>query len=223
LISTTVEALKAAGIRVSIVGLSPEMYVLKTVCKETGGEYTVALSTAHFEELLLAHVSPPLWAKGMQQTLVPMGFPTLQRRKEPMMCVCHLRVTHEGYICPRCRSLVCNVPSKCRTCTLNLVSATDIARSFHHLFPMKPFQQCEEGGVCVGCRRKNLTIAFRCPDCREVYCSECRVLAEGTLFHCPTCTLLEDPAAPSPQDHYTHNGTASGAADADGDVMMDTS
>ncbi len=40
-------------------GVSAEVYVCQRMCKETGGEYAVALSEAHLQELMLALAPPP--------------------------------------------------------------------------------------------------------------------------------------------------------------------
>jgi transcription factor Ssl1 len=47
----------------------------------------------------------------------------------------------EGYICPRCKVNVCELPTECRTCGLTLVSSPHLARSYHHLFPVTPFDE----------------------------------------------------------------------------------
>ena len=44
-----------------------------------------------------------------------------------------------GFTCPRCLALVAELPSSCHVCGLTLVSSPHLARSYHHLFPIKPF------------------------------------------------------------------------------------
>ena len=44
-----------------------------------------------------------------------------------------------GFTCPRCKARVVDLPSTCHVCGLTLVSSSQLARSYHHLFPVKPF------------------------------------------------------------------------------------
>ena len=44
-----------------------------------------------------------------------------------------------GFTCPRCKARVLDLPSTCHVCGLTLVSSSQLARSYHHLFPVKPF------------------------------------------------------------------------------------
>lgn len=46
-----------------------------------------------------------------------------------------------GFICPRCRAKISELPSDCAVCGLKLVLAPHLARSFHHLFPVPAFNE----------------------------------------------------------------------------------
>ena len=46
-----------------------------------------------------------------------------------------------GFTCPRCKARVVDLPSTCHVCGLTLVSSSQLARSYHHLFPVKPFAE----------------------------------------------------------------------------------
>ena len=46
-----------------------------------------------------------------------------------------------GYFCPQCRSKYCELPVECKVCSLTLVSAPHLARSYHHLFPLEGFKE----------------------------------------------------------------------------------
>lgn len=52
-----------------------------------------------------------------------------------------------GYVCPRCRSRCSDLPSDCAVCGLRLILAPHLARTFHHLFPVRPFEELEEAEV----------------------------------------------------------------------------
>ena len=52
-----------------------------------------------------------------------------------------------AYVCPRCRSRCSDLPSDCAVCGLRLILAPHLARTFHHLFPVRPFEELEEAAV----------------------------------------------------------------------------
>mmetsp|Transcript_7649 Transcript_7649/g.16659 ORF Transcript_7649/g.16659 Transcript_7649/m.16659 type:complete len:615 (+) Transcript_7649:39-1883(+) len=52
-----------------------------------------------------------------------------------------------GYVCPRCRSRCSDLPSDCAVCGLRLILAPHLARTFHHLFPVRPFEELNEAEV----------------------------------------------------------------------------
>ncbi len=70
-----------------------------------------------------------------------MGFP--QRRPEGPTSRSFVgqecKLQSGGFTCPRCAALVAELPSSCHVCGLTLVSSPHLARSYHHLFPIKPF------------------------------------------------------------------------------------
>ncbi len=52
-----------------------------------------------------------------------------------------------AYVCPRCKSRCSDLPSDCAVCGLRLILAPHLARTFHHLFPVRPFTELGEGEV----------------------------------------------------------------------------
>lgn len=135
--------------------------------RTNGGDtsnYAVALHEQHFRELFLAATTPPVThptpttttttdksnppqQKQQQQhqppnnqaSLLMMGFPSrsLASKDHVSLCACHNRPTREGYACTRCRAKVCRLPAECPVCALTLVLSTHLARSYHHLFPLR--------------------------------------------------------------------------------------
>ena len=70
-------------------------------------------------------------------TLLMMGFPSRVTDPNPSLCACHSRPTTGGYLCSRCSSKVCSLPTTCPACSLTLILSTHLARSYHHLFPLQ--------------------------------------------------------------------------------------
>ena len=60
-----------------------------------------------------------------------------------------------GHTCPSlpslsvCTARVGELPSQCHVCGLSLVSSPHLARSYHHLFPVKPFAEVAQQEVAA--------------------------------------------------------------------------
>lgn len=72
-----------------------------------------------------------------KSSLLMMGFPSRVTDSKPSLCACHSRPTMGGYLCSRCSSKVCSLPTTCPACSLTLILSTHLARSYHHLFPLQ--------------------------------------------------------------------------------------
>nr|CAG4640851.1 EOG090X05VA [Eulimnadia texana] len=210
-INSTVKSLKANNVRVSVIGLSAEVRVCSYVSKETGGEYGVLLDDYHLQQLIMNHVEPPTAGKAVESSLVKMGFPggtssqslsigTDASDNPPAYCMCHMDVTGSdstlsrmGYNCPQCGARYCELPIECKICSLTLVSAPHLARSYHHLFPLKAFAEIErsdEHVTCFACMRdfaESDKHVYECSTCKKVVCLDCDLFVHDTLHACPGC------------------------------------
>merc|ERR1712079_438248 len=112
--------LRQHRVRVSVVSMSPELYILRQICKDTSGEYAVALDRGHFKELLEGHLAAPVCtAFTAVPKLVRMGFPRqVIEAAVPAACACHLQPQARLSICPQCEARVCRVPGRCPACDL---------------------------------------------------------------------------------------------------------
>ncbi|KAJ2803914.1 hypothetical protein H4R20_002704 [Coemansia guatemalensis] len=140
-IEQTLQALRHADVRVSMVHLAAEVHVFKRICTLTGGSFAVAADADNLRDALFELIPPPPLAAGRATAdMVRMGFPIKARATDvPTPCVCHHELSFSGYLCPRCGSKVCSLPTDCDVCGLSLVSAPHLARSYHHLFPEENF------------------------------------------------------------------------------------
>nr|CAG4637001.1 EOG090X05VA [Ceriodaphnia reticulata]SVE72927.1 EOG090X05VA [Ceriodaphnia reticulata] len=211
-IQQTIKSLKEHNIRVSIIGLAAEVRICREIAKKTGGTYSVLLDDHHLKELILNQVQPPAVAGAMEASLVKMGFPGGTTSAQdggavsdsaadhaPAYCLCHIEnenanlVGSNGYNCPQCGSRYCELPVECKQCGLTLVSAPHLARSYHHLFPIKPFIEREyipEMTSCFACA-KTLSEAepnvYECGICHQIVCLDCDLFIRETLHTCPGC------------------------------------
>lgn len=76
-----------------------------------------------------------------QSSLLMMGFPSRIVEAAKSLCACHSRPTRGGYLCSRCNSKVCSLPASCPACGLTLILSTHLARSYHHLFPLRNWRE----------------------------------------------------------------------------------
>jgi transcription initiation factor TFIIH subunit 2 len=229
-ISETIEELSRMKIKVSIVTLSCKIYIGKRITEETGGHYDLAINKEKFRDILMRYTTPSkLEMENVQSTLVPIGFPTRitneveldskgkkDLREVKFLCCCHedKPSSAQHYICPRCKSRNCEVPSKCGICGLNLISAPLLARTFHYLDPVGKFtcykvnikenQMEEEGSIslrelshkqkkCKGCDLpwsavlKAVNHVSKCGRCNGFFCLKCDIYIHDSLFNCPEC------------------------------------
>lgn len=120
---------------------------------------------SHFKELILEHAPPPpAIAEYATANLIKMGFPQRAAESSVAICTCHEEAkTGGGYTCPRCKVRVCELPTECRICGLTLISSPHLARSYHHLFPIVPFDEVAPSTLnstshtCFGCQQSLLS------------------------------------------------------------------
>nr|CAG4649322.1 EOG090X05VA [Scapholeberis mucronata]SVE93608.1 EOG090X05VA [Scapholeberis mucronata] len=211
-IQHTIKTLKENKIRVSIIGLAAEVRICREIARKTGGTYNVLLDDHHLKELILNQIQPPAVEGAMEASLVKMGFPGgttsqdgvsaidgIPNDHAPAYCLCHIEnegsnsLSSSGYNCPQCGSRYCELPVECKQCGLTLVSAPHLARSYHHLFPIKPFIErsyTSNNSFCFGCV-KPLTEAepnvYECENCQRIFCLDCDLFVRETLHTCPGC------------------------------------
>lgn len=150
-IHVTIQSLVREKINIRVIGLTARVAICEELCKSTNfgdlkNSYNVVLNETHFKELILDCVTPLAVTKAESEntdgfTLVKMGFPSRVSDTEPTLCSCHSRLVYGGYICPNCKSRVCTLPTVCPCCDLMLILSTHLARSYHHLFPLKLFDE----------------------------------------------------------------------------------
>ena len=164
-IHNTIRNLINDHVRVCVVGLAARLAICSELVAKTHGLasidsassapttagtspdllYGVALHEQHFRQLLLTHTTPPATRAAEQASRAPsllvMGFPSRIDENHPTLCACHAQPSRGGYLCTRCSAKVCSLPAQCPTCGLQLVQSTHLARSFHHLFPLKNYRE----------------------------------------------------------------------------------
>ncbi|KAL3530600.1 hypothetical protein ACH5RR_009922 [Cinchona calisaya] len=203
-IMETIQKCKKSKIRCSITGLSAELYICKYLCLETGGLYSVALNEPHLKELVMEHAPPPpAIAELAIANLIKMGFPQRAAEGVISICSCHKEVkVGGGYMCLRCKARLFELPTECRLCGLILVSSPHLARSYHHLFPITPFDDVSPLVVknpfklpknCFGCQQSLLNpgnmlgTCVACPKCKLHFCLDCDIYIHESLHNCPGC------------------------------------
>lgn len=165
----TIKACVRDRIHVRIIGLAAQMHICAEICRKTNGGdrgyYDVAVDEVDYKQQLMSITTPPVLRstdtdaqKVNQAALLMMGFPSRVAEEEATLCACHGTLTRGGYLCSRCKAKVCNLPTTCPTCDLTLILSTHLARSYHHLFPLRnwvevSWQRAREQAAtqCYGC------------------------------------------------------------------------
>jgi transcription initiation factor TFIIH subunit 2 len=203
-IHKTIRAMVEDKIRARVIGLAAQVAICKELCGQTNygdaAGYGIILNETHFKELFMEMTSPlaiNTVATLNKTTLVEMGFPSKVSEVAPTLCSCHSKLTQGGYICPRCQAKICSLPALCPCCDLTLILSIHLARSYHHLFPLKNFIEEISGtdsqvsSPCYACRRllngTSSNARYRCPNCNNYFCIDCDVYCHETLHNCPGC------------------------------------
>lgn len=225
-IHMTIANLITAHIRASVIGLAAQVAICAELVSKTNNKskanYSVVLHEQHYRELLLNYTTPPVTyttpasIKAPQgstsSSLLMMGFPSRTVSAKPTLCACHTRPSYAGYLCSRCGTKVCTLPSECPVCGLTLILSTHLARSYHHLFPLhnwqevpwsdawrskecfgcqKPFPDKQPAPSVAGQRRADLTTArYACPTCQRHFCVDCDLFAHEVVHNCPGCQSM---------------------------------
>lgn len=172
-INKTIRECVKDKLRVNIIGMSASMRICAEICSKTnaGDEscYTVATDAGHLRDLLMATTTPPVIRRGMQEdqdvnkaSLLQMGFPSRVQEETPTLCACHSTPTSGGYECSRCKAKVCSLPMTCPSCGLTLILSTHLARSYHHLFPLKNW-------ITVSWQRAKEVGSVKCKSCLTLF------------------------------------------------------
>lgn len=197
----TIQSMKNNGIRCSVIGLSAEMYIYKTLCKLTGGTYSIILDDSHFQQLLSQHVKPHTSSSSLVPSCVKMGFcKTLDPSPSYSSCVCHFKdltkLNAPGYICPQCKSKCCELPTQCKTCGISLATSSHLVRPIHYLIPLPCFTEPRNlsgSFKCYGCQSSINTKSDKillCESCNNHYCAGCDEFIHNKLHICPGCAVL---------------------------------
>ncbi|KAL6233897.1 hypothetical protein BDW75DRAFT_180493 [Aspergillus navahoensis] len=217
-IHQTITTLIDDNIRVGIVGLAAQVAICRELCSRTNSGddsyYGVALNEHHFRELVMAVTTPPATYSQKQSTssLLMMGFPSRTIEPFPSLCACHSNPTPGGYLCSRCNSKVCGLPAECPSCGLTLILSTHLARSYHHLFPLKnwvdvSWERAYRSATCFACginfptippkeqwqatqnlaKGMSVSSRYECTVCENHFCIDCDLFAHEVVHNCPGC------------------------------------
>ncbi len=204
-VTQTISELKTSRVRASVISLVAKPRICSVLAAETKGRHDVCLSRANFKELLTGHVQPYAIKESdkFRRRWIRMGFPLKQRLNFPSLCQCHREFKYNGFKCPKCHTMSCELPSNCGVCGLSLISSAQLARCYYHLFPVSPFEEVKSAGqdddvssgtvirsTCFACQTSldsSQRVVVRCPKCRQTFCVDCDVFIHESLHNCPGC------------------------------------
>eukprot|EP01100_Stratorugosa_tubuloviscum_P000953 TRINITY_DN1211_c0_g1_i2.p1 TRINITY_DN1211_c0_g1~~TRINITY_DN1211_c0_g1_i2.p1 ORF type:complete len:213 (+),score=63.72 TRINITY_DN1211_c0_g1_i2:52-690(+) len=183
----TINLMKDDSIICSVIGLSAEVYICRAIAKNTEGTYTVCENAEHLNKLFSDHITPPtLQQRANQTALITMGFP--KQIKSNAFCRCHSTNVKLSFECPQCEFKYCSIPVDCSICGLTLVSSTNLARSYHFLFPVTTIQEIQtKDKKCNGCQRMIEFNTNQCRNCQSFFCDDCNNFIIEVLHNCPGC------------------------------------
>ncbi|KAI0580982.1 TFIIH basal transcription factor complex p44 subunit [Pyrenophora tritici-repentis] len=156
-IHQTVKACVRDRIRVSVIGMSARLKICTEIVTRTNAgdesEYTIATDQEMLKELLLATTTPPV-IRQSAPVATTTAAPSPESAAALMMMGFPSRVVEDQLTIAK----VCSLPITCPSCQLTLLLSTHLARSYHHLFPLRnwatvSWSRAREKGSkeCVGC------------------------------------------------------------------------
>lgn len=208
-VSDSIKAAQKAKLRVSIIGLSAEMYISNRIASDTLGMYAVATSEEHLRELVMGACAPPaVEGTVVEPKLVKMAFPAhdAEGAKFATFVGEGCSVSGGAYTCPMCVSKNDSIPCECHVCKVTLISSAHLARSYHHLFPIAVFKDislpttvaAENMSRCSFCEcqwqepeKAGVKPVYRCLACMSVCCDLCDEFIHEQLHNCPGCEMLQ--------------------------------
>ena len=170
--------------KLSFINLNAEVYFFKSLAyknTETNSvNYIVPLNVKQFESALIGLSNPDSVNSRVPVSFIPVCFPELVSGSR--ICTCHLLEMESGWECV-CGSLVCDLPSQCPICNIQLVSGLVLAQNayFHS---QVLFNRMEKVGICRSCESPGIS---ECKECFSVFCSSCRGFVEESNRFCPFC------------------------------------
>lgn len=216
-IHRTIDNLVADKIRATVIGLAAQVAICAELVSKTNNgslsNYGVVLHEQHFRELIMSVTTPPVTSQATKSanSLLMMGFPSRTVENHPSLCACHTRPSRDGYLCSRCSTKVCSLPSECPVCGLTLILSTHLARSYHHLFPLVnwlevSWSKARRSTACFACLKafppvppkeqwnsastSSSSSRYECPVCRHHFCIDCDLFAHEVVHNCPGCQSI---------------------------------
>lgn len=197
----TIQEAKDLHIKISVICLAAEVFICRRITEMTGGVFAVALSQSHLNELVNIHTTPlpkdESEGNSNSTQFLYVGFPRKTIEEHALLCFDGSMVKHvrSSYQCPRCSTRTTQLPAQCSVCQLQMNSSAHVARSHHHLFPVPQFTPIPPNEyvstapcMCYGCcTQVSDDACFACPDCGNVFCSDCDVFVHDLLHNCPGC------------------------------------
>ncbi|GMH56237.1 hypothetical protein TrRE_jg10382 [Triparma retinervis] len=202
----TLGRLIEAKAKVHVICLNSEVRAARVLAERTGGTFHVPLNNAHLSSILTSLVTPPPAALTAVSTcqMVEYGFP--QQITNDVKTLVGGAYSLSGYSCPRCRHMSPSVPCACEVCGLRLILPTNLAKSYHHLFPPPNTEAWKEGGTCVSCggkfkgqgeaagkrkwggkKKGGWEQMRKCKECKSVFCTDCDNFRTTGIFNCVGC------------------------------------
>lgn len=133
----------------------------------------------------------PLESLDLKCSLIEVGFP--KNINIQHLCMCHLNLCSVLFECPKCKSLVCTIPSTCPVCNLELISSIDICNLICYNYHLEPFIKIAtfkelsnfEKSKCYGCEKLEITSV--CNKCLSPFCYDCDTKLHNIINFCPFC------------------------------------
>lgn len=176
---------KLENIKVHFLSLRGEIAFFQEIAKKTHGNFFVPIESKDISYFLSQFCVPSTISASVNVNMLKLAFPTIIT--EYLSCVCCLKPSRTGYICPICNTKICKLPNRCPICDTQLVINSSLVQSLYFCYPLEQFNKITDKNNIFHCRVCKKTAKETCPICHTAYCSICTAFLHTDLHFCIFC------------------------------------
>lgn len=177
--------MKLENIKIHFLSLRGEIALFQNLASKTHGNFFVPIDAKDISYFLSIFCVPSTISASINVNMLKLAFPTITT--EYMVCICCLKPSRTGYICPICNAKICKLPNRCPICDTQLVINSSLVQSLYFCYPLKQFNKITDKSNVSFCKICEKIGKETCPSCQTTYCNTCTAFLHTDLHFCIFC------------------------------------